>query len=393
MTATAVPPKKRNWTLRSRAVRGVLYQIIALGLIALAVWFLAHNTLENMCVRGIQSGFDFLVQPAGFDIGELLIPYDSMNPYWKAFLVGVLNTLRVSVIGIVLATVFGTLLGIGRFSHNALVRGLCYAYVEVFRNVPVLLHLLMWYLVLTSSLPGPGEERSVLGLFFLSNGGVSYPVPVWELGHGLALAGLLVGVVLSWLWARRARRLFELTGQPRPVLWPSLALIVLGGLAGWLIGGAPTAWSIPKAGEFSVDGGSSLTPEFISVLLGLVFYTTSYIAEVVRAGIASVPRGQSEASAALGLAKGQQMRLVVLPQALRVIIPPMTNQYLNLTKNSSLAVAIGYPDVVSISNTALNQTGRAIECIAIIMAVYLTTSLGTSLLMNWYNKHAAIKER
>jgi general L-amino acid transport system permease protein len=265
--------------------------------------------------------------------------------------------------------------------------------VEVFRNVPVLLHLLMWYLVLTSSLPGPGEERSVLGLFFLSNGGVSYPVPVWELGHGLALAGLLVGVVLSWLWARRARRLFELTGQPRPVLWPSLALIVLGGLAGWLIGGAPTAWSIPKAGEFSVDGGSSLTPEFISVLLGLVFYTTSYIAEVVRAGIASVPRGQSEASAALGLAKGQQMRLVVLPQALRVIIPPMTNQYLNLTKNSSLAVAIGYPDVVSISNTALNQTGRAIECIAIIMAVYLTTSLGTSLLMNWYNKHAAIKER
>jgi general L-amino acid transport system permease protein len=393
MTATAVPPKKRNWTLRSRAVRGVLYQIIALGLIALAVWFLAHNTLENMRVRGIQSGFDFLVQPAGFDIGELLIPYDSMNPYWKAFLVGVLNTLRVSVIGIVLATVFGTLLGIGRFSHNALVRGLCYAYVEVFRNVPVLLHLLMWYLVLTSSLPGPGEERSVLGLFFLSNGGVSYPVPVWELGHGLALAGLLVGVVLSWLWARRARRLFELTGQPRPVLWPSLALIVLGGLAGWLIGGAPTAWSIPKAGEFSVDGGSSLTPEFISVLLGLVFYTTSYIAEVVRAGIASVPRGQSEASAALGLAKGQQMRLVVLPQALRVIIPPMTNQYLNLTKNSSLAVAIGYPDVVSISNTALNQTGRAIECIAIIMAVYLTTSLGTSLLMNWYNKHAAIKER
>lgn len=393
MTATAVPPKKRNWSLRSRAVRGVLYQIIALGLIALAVWFLAHNTLENMRVRGIQSGFDFLVQPAGFDIGELLIPYDSMNPYWKAFLIGVLNTLRVSVIGIVLATVLGTLLGIGRFSHNALVRGLCYAYVEVFRNVPVLLHLLIWYLVLVSALPGPGEERSVFGLFFLSNGGISYPVPVWGIGQALALAGVLVGVVLSLLWAGRARRLFELTGQPRPVLWPTLALMLAGGLAGWVLGGAPTAWSIPQAGQFSVSGGSSLTPEFIAVLLGLVFYTTSYIAEVVRAGIASVPRGQSEASSALGLAKGQQMRLVVLPQALRVIIPPMTNQYLNLTKNSSLAVAIGYPDVVSISNTALNQTGRAIECIAIIMAVYLTTSLGTSLLMNWYNRHAAIKER
>ena len=393
MTASAVPPKKRNWSLRSRAVRGVLYQIIALGLIGIAVWFLAHNTLQNMRVRGIQSGFDFLTQPAGFDIGETLIPYDSMNPYWKAFLVGVLNTLRVSVIGIVLATVLGTLLGIGRFSHNALVRGLCYAYVEVFRNVPVLLHLLMWYLVLVSALPGPGDERSVFGLFFLSNGGVSYPVPVWGLGQALALTGLLVGVVLSWLWARRARRLFELTGEPRPVLWPTLALLLAGALAGWALGGAPTAWSIPKAGQFSVNGGSSLSPEFIAVLLGLVFYTTSYIAEVVRAGIASVPRGQSEASAALGLAKGQQMRLVVLPQALRVIIPPMTNQFLNLTKNSSLAVAIGYPDVVSISNTALNQTGRAIECISIIMAVYLTTSLGTSLLMNWYNKRAAIKER
>lgn len=393
MTAGAAPPKKRNWSLRSRAVRGVLYQIIALGLIALAVWFLAHNTLQNMRVRGIQSGFDFLTQPAGFDIGEVLMPYDSMNPYWKAFLIGVLNTLRVALIGIVLATVLGTLLGIGRFSHNALVRGLCYAYVEVFRNVPVLLHLLMWYLVLTNALPLPGEERSVFGWFFLSNGGVSYPVPVWGLGQALAAAGLLVGAVFSWLWARRARRLFELTGLPRPVLWPTLALLLAGALVGWLLGGAPTAWNVPKAGEFAVSGGSSLTPEFIAVLLGLVLYTASYIAEVVRAGIASVARGQSEASAALGLSKGQQMRLVVLPQALRVIIPPMTNQFLNLTKNSSLAVAIGYPDLVSIANTSMNQTGRAIECIAIIMAVYLTTSLGTSALMNWYNKRAAIKER
>ncbi len=393
LAAAAPPPKKRNWSLRSRAVRAVLYQIIALTLIVLAGWFLAHNTLENMRVRGIQSGFDFLTQPAGFDIGEIMIPYESTDPYWKAFLVGVLNTLRVAIIGIVLATVIGTLLGIGRFSNNALVRGLCYAYVEVFRNVPVLLHLLMWYLILTSSLPGPGEARSVFGLFFLSNGGLSYPVPVWGLGQGLAVGGVLVGALLSGLWARRARQLFEQTGLPRPVLWPSLALLLAGALAGWLIGGAPTDWNIPKAGEFAVDGGSSLTPEFLAVMLGLVLYTASYIAEVVRAGIASVPRGQSEASGALGISRGQQMRLVVLPQALRVIIPPMTNQFLNLTKNSSLAVAIGYPDVVSISNTALNQTGRAIECISIIMMVYLCTSLGTSALMNWYNKRAAIKER
>ena len=393
MTPRPPPPKQRNWSLRSRAVRAVLYQVLALGLIVLAVWFLAHNTLQNMRVRGIQSGFDFLTQPAGFDIGELLLPYESTDPYWKAFLAGLLNTLRVAIIGIVLATVIGTLLGVGRFSHNALVRGLCYAYVEVFRNVPVLLHLLMWYLVLTSSLPGPGEARSVGGLFFLSNGGVSYPVPVWAMGHALAVAGLLIGAALARVWAGRARRLFEQTGQPRPVLLPTLALMLGGAVIGWAAGGAPTAWNFPKAGEFAVDGGSSLTPEFISVMLGLVLYTASYIAEVVRAGIASVPRGQGEAASALGLFRGQQMRLIVLPQALRVIIPPMTNQFLNLTKNSSLAVAIGYPDVVSISNTAINQTGRAIECISIIMLIYLSTSLGTSALMNWYNKRAAIKER
>ena len=391
--AKAAPPKTRNWSLRSRAVRGVLYQVFALGLIGAAIWFLAHNTLINMRVRGIQSGFDFLTGPAGFDIGELMIPYDSADPYWKAFLVGILNTLRVAIIGIVLATVLGTALGVGRFSHNALVRGLCYAYVEMFRNVPVLLHLLMWYLLLTSSLPGPGEARSVFGLFFLSNGGLSYPVPVWGLGQGLAVTGVLGGALLGWLWARRARRLFDESGKPRPVVLPALALMVAGALAGWAVGGAPTDWNVPKAGEFAVDGGSSLTPEFLAVLLGLVLYTASYIAEVVRAGIASVPRGQTEASGALGLSKGQQMRLVALPQAMRVIIPPMTNQFLNLTKNSSLAVAIGYPDVVSISNTAINQTGRAIECITIIMAVYLCTSLGTSALMNWYNRRAAIKER
>jgi general L-amino acid transport system permease protein len=393
MAATADTPPKQPWSWRSRAARSVLYQVIALSLIGFAVWFLAHNTVQNMRVRGIQSGFDFLTAPAGFDIGERLVPYESNDAYWRAFLVGVVNTLRVAVIGIVLSTALGTLLGIGRFSHNALVRGLCSAYVEIFRNVPVLLQLLMWYLFMTTALPGPGSEKSIAGLFFLSNGGLSYPVPVWGLGQGLAAAGVLAGALLAWWWARRARRLFETTGQPRPVLLPTLALLLGGALAGWVLGGAPTDWSIPVPGPFSVDGGSSLTPEFLSVLLGLTLYTASYIAEVVRAGIASVPLGQTEAASALGLSKGQQMRLVALPQALRVIIPPMTNQFLNLTKNSSLAVAIGYPDVVSISNTAINQTGRAIECISIIMLVYLTTSLGTSALMNWYNKRAAIKER
>lgn len=393
MTARAAPPKKRDWSLRSRAVRGLLYQVLALGLVALGVWFLAHNTVVNMRVRGIQSGFDFLTGPAGFDIGELLIPYESIDPYWKAFVVGVLNTLRVAILGIVLTTILGTLIGVGRFSTNAIVRGLCYGYVELFRNIPVLLQLLVWYLLLTEWLPNPDEPISVAGLVFLSKGGLSYPVPVWGAGQALAAAGGFLGAVLAWAWAKSARNHFEQTGRPRPVVLPAVALVIACALAGWVLGGAPTAWNIPKAGDVSVDGGSSLTPEFISVLLGLTLYTASFVAEVVRAGIASVPRGQGEAASALGLSGGQQMRLVVLPQALRVIIPPMTNQYLNLTKNSSLAVAIGYPDVVSISNTAINQTGRAVECIAIIMAVYLTTSLSTSALMNWYNTRSAIKER
>lgn len=393
MPAPAAPPPKRDWSLRSRAVRALIYQVLALALIALAVWFLAHNTLENMRSRGIQSGFDFLGQPAGFDIGESIIPYESMRPYWQAFLVGVGNTLRVAVIGIVLTTLLGTLLGIGRFSANAMVRGLCYGYVELFRNVPVLLQLLVWYLVLTEWLPDPGAPLSAFGMFFLSKGGFNYPVPVWGIGQALAGLGMLAGALVAWMWALRAKAHFEATGRTRPVWSPALALVIGGGLIGWAAGGAPTAWNLPAAGDVAVDGGSALTPEFLSVLLGLVFYTAAFVAEVVRAGIASVPRGQTEASGALGLSRGQQMRLVVLPQALRVIIPPMTNQYLNLTKNSSLAVAIGYPDVVSISNTAINQTGRAVECIAIIMLVYLSTSLATSGLMNWYNKRAAIKER
>jgi general L-amino acid transport system permease protein len=393
MAAPAASPPKQPWSWRSRAARAVLYQVIALGVIGFAIWFLAHNTVQNMRVRGIQSGFDFLTSPAGFDIGELMVPYESNDPYWRAFIVGIMNTLRVAVLGIVLSTVIGTLLGIGRFSNNAIVRGLCYAYVELFRNVPVLLQLLMWYLFMNTALPGVGDQKSIAGLFFVSNGGLSYPVPVWGLGQGLATLGVLVGGALAVAWARRAKRLFEQTGQPRPVLWPTLALMVGGALAGWIVGGAPTDWNVPKMGNFAIEGGSSLTPEFMSVLFGLTLYTASYIAEVVRAGIASVPRGQGEAAGALGLSRGQQMRLVSLPQAMRVIIPPLTNQYLNLTKNSSLAVAIGYPDVVSIANTSLNQTGRAIECIAIIMLVYLTTSLGTSALMNWYNKRAAIKER
>jgi general L-amino acid transport system permease protein len=346
-----------------------------------------------MRVRGIQSGFDFLLGAAGFDIGEGLIAYDALDPYWKAFLVGVLNTLQVAIVGIVLCTILGTLLGIGRFSRNAIVRGLCYGYVELFRNVPVLLQLLMWYLAFTEMLPAPDEPVTLLGMFFLSKGGFAFPTPVWGFGQLLTLGGAAIGVLVAIFYRGRALKRFERTGQVPHVFWPSVATILIFSLAGWLIGGAPNAWNVPVKGEIAIEGGGTVTPEFMAVLLGLVLYTSAFVAEVVRAGIASVPHGQVEAASSLGLSRGQSMRMVILPQALRVIIPPITNQYLNLTKNSSLAVAIGYPDVVSISNTAINQTGRAVECIAIIMLVYLTTSLSTSGIMNWYNRRSAIRER
>jgi|SRR5215831_16911879 len=392
-TAGRAPPKRRDWSWRSQAFRGLVFQVVVLALIAAGVWFLVHNTLENMRARGIQSGFNFLAQPAGFDISETLIPYDALDPYWKAFIVGILNTLRVAIIGIVMATIFGALLGIGRFSRNAIVRGICYCYVETFRNVPVLLQLLMWYLLFADILPPISEPISLGGLFYLSKAGFSFPIPAWEAGHGFAAIGVVVGIIAAWAYRKWSRRRFERTGKPGSLFAIPIVLILGGAVLGWVVGGAPTALSIPQPGGFIMEGGASATPEFLAVLLGLVFYTSAFIAEVVRAGISSVAHGQVEAAGSLGLSRGQAMRMVILPQALRVIIPPMTSQYLNLTKNSSLAVAIGYPDVVSIANTSLNQTGRAVECIVIIMAVYLTTSLSTAAFMGWYNRRSAIRER
>jgi general L-amino acid transport system permease protein len=313
---------------RNQKIRGWIYQIVALLLVAVCVAVLADNTLENMRTRGIQSGFGFLVQPAGFDISESLFGFESTQPYWKAFLTGLGNTLKVAVLGIIFTTILGTLLGVGRFSHNILMRGLCLTYVEIFRNIPLLLQLLMWYLMCVEWLPNAREAEPFLGIYLTK-----------------------AGMALPWFG------------------------------------------DVPIKAGFGIKGGINLSPEFFALLLGLTIYTASYIAEIVRSGIASVPRGQHEAAMALGLSRGQTMRLIQLPQALRVIIPPLTNQYLNLTKNSSLAVAVGYPELVSIANTSINQTGRAVECIAVIMAVYLTLSLLTSVLMNAYNRRAAIKER
>jgi len=392
MSTPRIAPPKKKWSWRSQAFRALVYQVVAVAVIALLVFYLANNTATNMRARGIQSGFDFLSGAAGFDIGESLFAFDSGEPYWRAYLVGMTNTLRVAVLGIVLTTILGTLIGVGRFSRNALVRGLCLCYVEFFRNMPVLLQLLMWYLFFTEVLP-VSTEAWQLGPLFLSKGGLNFPIPVWVTGQVMAAWGLVAGLVAAWFYRGYAQARFESTGIPRSTVLAPLALALACGLAGWILGGAPTALDRPIQGEFAIENGGSLTPEFMALMLGLTVYTAAFVAEVVRGGIQSVSLGQSEAASALGLNRGQTMRLVMLPQALRVIIPPMTNQFLNLTKNSSLAVAIGYPDVVSIANTAINQTGRAVECITIVMAIYLSTSLLTSLLMNWYNTRAAIKER
>ena len=387
------PPPRRKWSWRSRAARGLLYQAIALLVIALVIWFLAHNTQENLRVRGIRSGFDFLGAAAGFDIGESLIAFGPADSYARAIWVGVLNTLRVALLGILFTTVVGVLIGIGRFSRNALVRAFCYGYVELVRNVPLLLQLLMWYVLFVEVLPPPQAAWNLAGLLYLSKGGLVFPVPVWGAGQIGMLVGALAGLAVGWAWRRSAKRRFALTGEDRDRVWVPVLAVLAFAFVGGFTGAGPGEWRVPEQLAFAVDGGASMTPEFLALLLGLVLYTAAFVAEVVRSGTQSVDRGQVEAARALGLSARQQMRLVVLPQALRVIVPPLTNQYLNLTKNSSLAVAIGYPDVVSIANTTLNQTGRAVECIAIIMAVYLTTSLATSAFMNWYNRRVAIKER
>ena len=389
----SAPPKTRSWSWRSKAFRGVLYQVIVLGLIFLAGAYLFSNTLENMRVRGIQSGFDFIKQPAGFGIGESVVPFDSSESYGKAFLVGLSNTFRVAILGIIMATALGTLVGIGRLSRNFLIRTLSGGYVDLVRNVPLLLQLFIWYFVLTEMLPPIEEALHPLPGVFFSKNGLQFPHPEWAPGHWVTVIGFFVGCIGVWGWSRYVAARLAATGNPPMFALPALGILVGATLLGWFVGGAPSALDLPEKTEINVVGGGSVTPEFLTVLVGLTIYTAAYIAEVVRAGIQSVPYGQHEASASLGLTRAKELRLVQLPQALRVIIPPMTNQYLNLTKNSSLAVAVGYPDLVSISNTSLNQTGRAIECIAIVMAIYLTLSLLTSALMNWYNRRAAIKER
>jgi len=372
--------------------RAAAAQLALLAAVAFVVWYLASNTAHNLEARKIASGFAFLWREAGFEIGEApFLAYGAADSYARAILVGLINTFRVALIGIALATALGTLLGLARLSRNWLLSKLATGYVELARNVPLLVQLFFLYAVITENLPGPRQALEPLPAVFLSNRGIAFPVLQPHAAYAWIGVALAAGAILAWLAARWGRRRHARTGQPFPALAAGAALVLGPPLAVFLATGAPLALARPELQGFNFTGGATLSPEFAALLGGLTLYTAAFIAEIVRAGVLAVDRGQSEAAYSLGLPRRRTLRLVILPQALRVIVPPLTSQYLNLTKNSSLAVAIGYPDLVSIANTTMNQTGQAIEGIAIIMAVYLTISLSISALMNWYNQRVALK--
>ena len=388
------PPPRRplrlSWS--DERVRALVWQVLIVGAVVALFWWLARNTAHNLEVRRIATGFGFLDREAGLPIGEHLIEYTPASTYTRALTVGVLNTLKVAVVGVLLATVFGTLIGVARLSRNWLLSKVAAVFVEVVRDLPLLLQLLFWYTAI-QGLPGPRQSLNPVEGVFLSNRGLRLPWIQWEAAHGYALLALVAGAVATWFYARDARRRQVEDGRVRRV-WPTaLGLMLALPVAVWGLGGAPWTPDLPALRGFNFQGGVVVSPEYFALLAGLVVYTSAFIAEIVRAGILSVSQGQWEAAQALGLRPGVVLRRIVLPQALRVIIPPMTSQYLNLTKNSSLAVAIGYQDIVSIANTTLNQTGQAIEGIAIIMAVYLSISLSISFFMNWYNTRIALVER
>ena len=375
-------------------IRAVFYQLVLLAALLWLGFEIALNAKANLDAQKITSGFGFLDNTAGFGINQSLIPYNEADTYARVFFVGLLNTLLVAAIGIVLATILGFLVGLARLSPNWLVARLAGGYVELIRNLPLLFQLLFWYLAVLGTLPGPRQSISLFGEIFLNNRGIIVPAPVAGEGTGAVIAVFALSVIATValrVWAKRRQMR---TGRQFPLFWASLALVVGPPLVALVAMGFPIRFESPELRGFNFVGGVRLLPEFIALLVALTTYTAAFIAEVVRAGVLAVPREQTEAAFALGLRRGLALRLIVVPQALRVIVPPLTNQYLNLTKNSPLAVAVGYPDLFAVfAGTALHQTGQAIEIIAITMAVYLAISLITSALMNWYNARIQVAER
>ncbi len=373
--------------------RAIGYQIGTLCMVGLLAYYLVSNTLTNLEKQSVATGFGFLNKESSFEIGESLISYSAASSYGRALVVGALNTLLVSFIGIILTVILGTFIGIARLSTNWLVSKLAAIYIEVLQDIPILLQLFFWYALFYEILPGPREALNPLAGIFLCNRGLIFAIPEFQATHAYMGISFLAGCIAIYFLRRWARKRQEETGQTFPVFRVSVGILVLLPFISWLVGGAPTTMSVPELKGFNFQGGVNVSPEFSALLLGLVLYTAAFVAEAVRAGIQSVSKGQREAAMSIGLKTNQVLQLVILPQALRVIIPPLTSQMLSLTKNSSLAVAIGYPDFVSVANTTMNQTGQSLEGVALIMLVYLIFSLSTSAFMNWYNKKVKLVER
>ncbi|WP_063654199.1 amino acid ABC transporter permease [Aliivibrio fischeri] len=385
--------KNKN-ILYNPTFRAILFQVIAVAALVFFFYTIVNNALSNLESRGIATGLGFLDQEAGFGIGLSLVEYDETYSYGRTFVVGLLNTALVSVLGILFATVLGFTIGIARLSSNWLVSRCAAVYIETFRNIPLLLQIFFWYFAVLQALPSPRQSLSLSESVFLNVRGLFFPSPIFEEGSnliGIAFIAAIVFILFLSKWAKNKQRI---TGQQTPVLrYSLLALFGLPTLA-YFISGMPISIEYPELKGFNFRGGISIIPELAALVVALSVYTASFIAEIVRSGINAVSHGQTEAAMALGLPRKRTLKLVVIPQAMRIIIPPLTSQYLNLTKNSSLAMAIGYPDLVSVfAGTTLNQTGQAIEIITMTMAVYLTLSLLTSFLMNIYNSKVALVER
>ncbi|MBZ7925489.1 ABC transporter permease subunit [Ensifer adhaerens] len=374
-------------------IRAYLYQVIAVGLVLLVAWVMFSTASANLAKQDIATGFGFLARQAGFVITETAITYEPTDTIGRAILVGIANTVKVSLLAAILGTIFGLLVGIGRLSHNPVLSRLMLAYVEALRNVPLLLYLLLWYSLIISTFPPVKQAIQMLPGVFLSNSGLVMPALHWESGFAALVTAILVGIVAATFVARMLGRQRVVSGKDRPVALIATVAFLLPLVAALLLANISVTWDVPELGRFRLSGGYHLRPEFVALLLGLTLSVSANVAEIVRAGIQAVSKGQWEAATALGLSRARTLKLVILPQALRIIIPPLTNTYLTVFKNSSLAIAIGYPDLVMVSNTIMNQTGQAIESIAIFMGVYLGLSILISLVMNWYNAKVALRER
>ncbi|DAB33132.1 MAG TPA: amino acid ABC transporter permease [Sulfurospirillum sp. UBA11407] len=380
--------------LRNQKVRGILFQLLTvIGLVAF-LWYIGANTVANIEQRGIKTGFEFLEGTAGFGIDESPIAYSESDTHGRVFLVGLSNTLIIGVVGIVLSTILGLVIGVLRLSNNWLVRKLAAAYIDIFRNIPILLQILFWYNVVLKSLPSPRQSLEFIGGVFINNRGLYIPQPELNVTTISVLLSFLLVFVIIFFVNRWAKKRQEATGQDFPVLLVALGLFIILPILAYVFSGANFNFDYPALKGFNFSGGKSISPEFLALTFALTIYTATFIAEAVRSGIEAVSKGQKEAAASLALSNYQALKLVILPQAIRIAIPPTINQYLNLVKNSSLATAIGYPEIVTVfAGTSLNQVGQAIEIIAITMLVYLTISLVVSAILNWFNHKMKIKER